>query len=339
VDQYCWELVRALLDHEGAAEAATILDDALEQDGWDLPALVLLRAEADLRQGKQEPAMQRLRQLIEGQGTADVEKQVLVFAQERSLDAVIELILQRRVTRDLDKPEAAFELATFYRSRDRGTDATKVLQDYAHHARTPQEQAQRLNDAATFLAASGNDEEALRMQREAAQLSNGGREELVRLADLMAGSGQNSDAVAQLEAAFQKATSFDERADIDDRLYSLLMGEQKAQAPKKPAVSSNEFTLPSFITGAGFGSDEPASDSVVKMPGFAGPCGSCFAGSQGTAGHRDSAPAGHSVGQPGGAHVRGLRADEKRVHRPHDASASGAASRSGTPVAGGGAGR
>jgi tetratricopeptide (TPR) repeat protein len=266
VDAYRWELVRALLDHEGAAEAATILDEALKQDGSDLPALVLLRAEADLRQGKQEPAMQRLRQLIEGQGTADVEKQVLVFAQERSLDAVVELILQRRVARDLDKPEAAFELATYYRSRDRGADATKVLQDYAHHARTPQEQAQRLNDAATFLAAGGNDEEALRMQREAAQLSNGGREELVRLADLMAGSGQNSDAVTQLEAAFQKATSFDERADIDDRLYSLLMGEQKAQAPKKPAVSSNEFTLPSFITGAGFGSDEPANDSAVKMP-------------------------------------------------------------------------
>ena len=265
-EQYRWELVRALLDHEGAAEASKILDEKLKHDGSDLPALVLLRAEADLRQGQQDPAMQRLRELIEHQGTNDVEKQVLSFAQERSLDAVVEMILQRRVQRDGDKPEAAFELATYYRSRDRGTEATKVLHDYATRASTAEEQARRLNDAAAFLASGGNDEEALRLQREATKLSNGGREELVRLADLMAGSGQSSDAVEQLEAAFQKATSYDERADIDDRLYSLLMGEQKEQAPKKPAVSNSEFTLPAFITGAGFGTDAPTSDGVVKMP-------------------------------------------------------------------------
>ena len=79
-EAYRWELVRALLDHEGADEAAKLLDEKLKGDGSDLPALVQLRAEADLRQGKTDLAIQRLNQLIATQDNPDVEKLVLAFA-------------------------------------------------------------------------------------------------------------------------------------------------------------------------------------------------------------------------------------------------------------------
>ena len=267
-DQHRWELVRALLDHEGAAEAATILDERLKNDGSDLPALVLLRAEADLRQGKAAEVQPRLTALLKAQPSIEVEKQVLAFAQERTLDDLIETILKRRVDRTQDKPEPVFELATFYRSHDRAGDAMTLLHAYADRGATAAEQARRLNDAAAFLAAGGDEEEAMKLQTAAAKLSNGGREELVRLADLMAGSGQNTEAVTQLEAAYSKATTVEERMDIDDRLYSVLLGDQKDKAPKKAAATtSTEFTLPAFMRGDSFGSDEPVEDkSSVKLP-------------------------------------------------------------------------
>lgn len=266
-DAYRWELVRALLNHEGAAEAATLLDEKLKSDGSDVSALVLLRAEADLRQGKTDAAVQRLRAVVTMQGGADVEKQVLSFAQERSLDEMIEFILKRRIDRDGDRPEAVFELATFLRARDRAADAVTLLKAFASRASAPVDQARRLNDAASFLAAGGDEEEALKFQTEAVTLTQDGREELVRLADFMAGAGKVDDAVKQLEAAYLKAKTFDERTDIDDRLFSVLMGEQQDKAPKKAAATSGEFTLPTFITGAGFGSDEPVNDNKpAKLP-------------------------------------------------------------------------
>lgn len=266
-DQYRWELVRALLDHEGAPEAAALLDEKLKNDGTDLPALVLLRAEADLRQGRTDAAIQRLRATVEADAGRDVEKQVLAFAQERSLDAMIELILRRRIDREGDKPEAVFELATFLRGRDRGSDAVQLLKAFAARASAPADRARRLNDAASFLAAGGDEEEALRLQTEAAKLTQDGREELVRLADFMAGAGKVTEAVAQLEAALGKAATFDERSDIDDRLYSVLMGDQQDKAPKKPAATSSEFILPAFITGANFGTDEPVHDKgPARLP-------------------------------------------------------------------------
>lgn len=266
-EAYRWELVRALLDHEGADEAAKLLDGKLKGDGSDLPALVQLRAEADLRQGKTDLAIQRLNKLIATQDNADVEKIVLAFAQERALDSLVEAILKRRIERDPDKPEAVFELATFYRARDRGADSVSLLRAYASHAVQPADQARRLNDAATFLAAGGDQDEALKLQTEAARLTNQGREELLRLADLMAGNGKAADAIEQLESALQKAATLEERIDIDDRLYSVLLGDQHEEAPKKPVATSGEFNLPTFITGIGFGSDAPVQvKGASKFP-------------------------------------------------------------------------
>src|SRR5262249_41237572 len=118
--EYRWELVRVLLDHEGAEEAAKLLDEVLKNDGSDLAALVLLRCEAHLRVGETEAAVARLKKVLDTQGaTPEVEKQVLAFAQERSLDAIVEQSLRARIAREPEKPEPIFELASFLMKRKR----------------------------------------------------------------------------------------------------------------------------------------------------------------------------------------------------------------------------
>jgi tetratricopeptide (TPR) repeat protein len=49
--EHRWSLVRVLLDHDGQAEAATLLDEILKSDATDSASLVLLRCEVYLRAG------------------------------------------------------------------------------------------------------------------------------------------------------------------------------------------------------------------------------------------------------------------------------------------------
>lgn len=257
-DQYRWELVRSLLDHDGSAEAARLLDEKLKGDGSDMPVLVQLRAEADLRQGRQTEAIARLNKLLnERTGDIDMEKSLLAFAQERSLDVVIETILKRRIGRDASKPEFVFELATFYRSRDNTMQAVEVLKAYCHLSTAPAEKARRLNDAAQFLASGGALEEALALQGEAAALVPGNRDELMHLADLLAESGNAAAALEKLEAALATAHTAEEISDIDDRIFSVLQGDRTEKVVKKSAATSTGFQLPAFMTGQGFGTDDP----------------------------------------------------------------------------------
>ncbi len=267
-DQYRWELVRSLLDHDGSPEAATLLDEKLKGDGSDIPVLVQLRAEADLRQGRQTEAIARLNKLLSARpADTDMEKSLLVFSQERSLDVIIETILKRRVERDASKPESVFELATFYRSRDNTALALTVLKTYCHLPTAPSEQARRLNEAAQFLATGGALDEALNLQNEAAALAPGNRDELVHLADFLAEAGNSAGALEKLEAALPGAHTAEEISDIDDRIFSVLQGDRSEKVVKKSASTSTGFQLPAFMTGQGFGTDDPPeAKSKTQFP-------------------------------------------------------------------------
>jgi predicted Zn-dependent protease len=127
-DQYRWELVRVLLDHEGAAEAATLLDARLKNDASDLATLVLLRANADLRMGQREPALKRIRALMDQRrGNEEVQRELLSFATEHALDDVAEDIMRQRMEQSPGKTELVYELANFYRAHERLPDAEKLL--------------------------------------------------------------------------------------------------------------------------------------------------------------------------------------------------------------------
>jgi tetratricopeptide (TPR) repeat protein len=263
VEDYRWQLVRTLLDHEGASEAAKLLDERIKNDGTDLPAIVLLRCEADLRNGDANSAKERLLKLLEAQNSTDVEKQVLGFAQTRALDAVIEKILRSRVERDPQKAEAVFDLAGFFRARRDVAAEDKLLHAFTDSATTPEERQKRLSDASTFLAASNNLDSAIILAREAVSKPDASRGNWLHLAELLAEQGENDEAAEWIEKAWHASTTDEERVDVDERMLSILMGETKAAV--KP-VTNGEFKLPDAFTGTGFASDDTEDTKREKLP-------------------------------------------------------------------------
>lgn len=263
-EDYRWRLVRALLDHEGAAEAAKLLDERMKNDGSDVPAIVLLRCEADLRAGDADSAVKRLLRLLDTQHGADVEKQALGFAQARALDAVVEKILRARVERDPQKAEAVFELAAFFRARRDVAGEDKLLRQFTESAPTAEEKQKRLSDASSFLAAGNNVDSAIMLAREAVARSEATREAWLHLAELLAEQGENEEAAEWVEKAWHASATDEERVDADERLLSILMGGQKAAA--KPEGLAGEFKLPDAFTGSGFGTDAPEGPAAEKLP-------------------------------------------------------------------------
>lgn len=266
VDDYRWELVRLLLDHDGAAEAAKLLDERLKGDGSDLPAIVFLRCEADLRSGRQSEAIARLRKLLETQkNSIEAEKQALAFAQQRTLDEVIEFILRRRVELDPTRAEAVFELAAFHRARKDMAAADALLRRFTQSAPNDEERQRRLNDAAAFMASGSDLDSAIILAREAVGKANAGHDEFLRLADLLTEHGDTEEALTWLEKAWDSSKTEEQGIDVDERLYSLLLGEKKKEAAKQRG-SGGDFQLPEVFTGKGFASssDEPTEKQQVS---------------------------------------------------------------------------
>lgn len=272
-DEYRWLLVRALLDHDDALEAAKLIDERLRNDGNDVPAVVLLRCEADLREGKADEAAGRLKKLLGGGRDVEGEKQVLTFAQEKNLDGVIEEILEKRIAREPSKPEAVFDLATFYRSRRKNDAMKKVLDEYLNGAAgySPQDPKQtksrRLSDVAAFLASGSDIDAAIMVAREAVSKPNAGREAHLRLADLLVEQGESDEALKLLEDAWPESATADDRSDVDERILSILVGDQRKQADTEKQKKSGGFQLPAILSGQGFGSggdDESKKESTPE---------------------------------------------------------------------------
>ena len=252
---YRWEWVRAVLDQGEVDEAKGWLDGRLAELGARAPvAWVLLRCEADLRAGDPEAAVVRLNGVLDAGGAA-VEKEVLSFAQQRALDAVVERVLRERVRREPGRTEAVFELATHLRGRQQGAEAQVVLDGYVGAAGKPEEQRVRLGEATSFLMGGSDVSGALERARRAVAMPGAGREEGLRLADLLVEAGEVGEVEAVLEKAWAAGKSDEERVEVDERLLTLLMGGQLAGAGSTGAPM--ELRLPSVFTGSGFASDDP----------------------------------------------------------------------------------
>ncbi len=265
VDDYRWELVRLLLDHDGTVEAAKLLDERLKGDGSDLPALIFLRCEADLRAGQQAEAVKRLRQLLEtAAGKAELEKQALAFAQQRALDEIIEFILKARVEREPDRAEAVFELAAYHRARKDMAAADVLLRRFTAGAADDQERQRRLNEAASFMAAGSDLDTAIMLAREAVAKPGAGREEFLRLADLLAEHAEPEEAMEWLERAWKASKNEEEGVDVDERIQSLLLGEKKKE-PTQSRGTGGDFQLPDVFTGKGFGTTDTSATAQPQV--------------------------------------------------------------------------
>mgnify|MGYP003669399512 CR=1 FL=1 len=265
-DSYRWELTRALLTHEGTSEAATLLDERLKGDGTDFPEAVFLRCDAHLRAGEGAEAATALEKVLEKQGRdPEVENRVLTFARQKALDEVVRGILETRLARDPSNSEAVFELAGYHRARRESDKVDAVLTQYIADGVGEDETSKRRNEAADFMVSGMNLDGAIALAREAAEQAHAGRLEWVRLADLLAEKGDFEEAAAFLEKAWSASNTYQDRADVDERLLSVLMGGQ-ATAPERVSETTTEFQLPAAFTGAGFASSDPAPAETSEMP-------------------------------------------------------------------------
>ena len=259
-EAYRWEWVRALLDQGGVEEARVWLDGHLQAAGSRVaPGWVLLRCEADLRSADPEAAEKRLLDLVAASaGRAEVEKEALAFARQHALDKAVETLLRARVTRQPDKAESVFELAGHLRERRQTAAAQAVLDAYAAGVEKPEEQRRRLAEVTTFLAGGNDLAGAMERARAAVALPSAGREEWLRLADLLADGGEENrpETRTLLERAWEASTTDEERLEVDERLLGLLL-DGVALAGTAGAAGA-EFRLPSVFTGTQFASDEPS---------------------------------------------------------------------------------
>ena len=256
--EYRWKLVGSLVDHDGYQEAAKLLDEKLKNEETDAPSLVLLRCLAHLRAGEQDRAVARLRKLFAAQGgNADVEKQILAFAHEKSLDDVVETVLRTRIARDPEKPDAVFELAAFYRARHNNGALKQLLDDYAVNAGpSPKTKQEHINQVASFLSSGTDAQAAEDAARNAAAQKEAGRDEQLRLAEVLAQNGKSDEAQSLLEAAWVLSENYEKRTDVDERIFSLLAGEE-APRPHIAVEANTVFKMPAMFTGEGFGTDAP----------------------------------------------------------------------------------
>ncbi|MFZ4765665.1 MAG: tetratricopeptide repeat protein, partial [Roseimicrobium sp.] len=207
--------------------------------------------------GETAAALERLqRHLAAVGGSADVEKQVLAFAQQRSLDAIVELVIRGRIARDPGKTESVFELASFLLKRKRDAEADKVLQDYASGVTSPDERQRRLRAVASFYNTSRDVESAEKAARHSVAQGAAGREDYMQLADVLAQRSDTAQALELLERAWGLSRTFEERTDVDERVLALLAGEQAVKLAA-PAAPGSGFRLPAIFTGEGFGADAP----------------------------------------------------------------------------------
>lgn len=264
--EYRWDLVRALFESEAHAEAAKLLDESLKGDASDPAALVLMRCEAHLQAKEQAKAEQRLKHLLETQGGApEVEKLVLQFAQQRSLDSVIELVLRARVRRDPEKTEPVFELASFLVKRQREKEAVEVFETWRTlPGASAEEQHRRLRAIASFFSASSKMELAESFAVRATE-GPASPADYLALADILAQRGATEEALPLLEKAWTLSSTHEQRLEVDERVLAMLSGDQ-ALRPLTQAQPNADFRLPAIFTGEGFGSDAPPPQPKASVP-------------------------------------------------------------------------
>lgn len=245
VDSYRMDRVRLLLDQGDLTEAVEWIDvELLKQKEAPSFELILLRCEADLRLNQADQAEARLMGLLDDlEGTEDREKEILAFAQERHLDGVIRKVLSARLERDPNRSEAVFELAQHHRDRQQMAELRSVVRRYVDGGSTSGEKSRREGEVASFLAAGSTVSEALRWAEVNANAVGAGREEWLRLADLLAETGREAEAKGWLEKAWHASTDDSQRIDVDERLMTLIGGQVTMRREDKLRLPMNSVHL------------------------------------------------------------------------------------------------
>ncbi len=218
--------------------AAATLDGLLAGSGSPPLDLVLRRALVDLHAEGREAASARLSALLdEGAVDAKGRREILGFARVHYLDGLVERLLRDPVLaarEGADETAAPIELARFLHERGRTAQAVATLREHAAAAGDATlEKAARLHQIGVVLKDLDLDGEALAAFDEAVALAPSNLEYQSSRADLHVAAKRIDEAVAQLEAIREGRPGLEEKAEIDQRLFSLIRGHYATKAERE----------------------------------------------------------------------------------------------------------
>lgn len=228
-------------------EAAAATLDGLGRDGPAPVELVLRRALVDLHLDGREAASNRLSRRLE-EGGVDLEgrRRILDFARAHYLDSLVETLLAdpQLVAGDAsEEASAALELARFLHERGRTDQAMATLQRYVAAESPPLARAARLHQAGNLYKELGMNEEALAAFDEAIALAPNQLDYQSSRVDLLISTKAIPEALKGLEALREAGESLEAKAEIDQRIFSLLRGHYstEAETPDSTVLKQGEI--------------------------------------------------------------------------------------------------
>lgn len=236
-------LAELQLKNDRYEAAAATLDQLMAAGGAVSLDLHLRRTLVDLQSSGRKAAETRLTNLLEeGRIDADGRKEILDFARTHYLDGLVERLLRDPVIATSDSPDetaAPIELARFLHERGRSDQAVAALNDYAAEAPAGTlAKAARLHQIGVVFKELGLDAESLAALNEAITLAPENLDYQSSRADLYIATKAVDEAITQLEAIREKLGGLQERADIDQRLFSLIRGHYATRAEMEVADPS-----------------------------------------------------------------------------------------------------
>lgn len=227
-------------DHYDAAAAT--LDDLLGSNEEAPLHLLLLRARIALHGEGREAATGLLADYLARVSIdADATRSIIDFARENYLDDLVERLLREPPgtaggSRELTP--APVELARFLHERGREKQAVDTLKSHVTAAEgTPLEKASRLFQIANVLRDLDQNSEALAAIDEAIEIAPENVDYLMSRVDLYVDAKDIEKAIAQLESIWAMKEGFEERSEVDQRLFSLLRGHYSSEI--KPETDLN----------------------------------------------------------------------------------------------------
>lgn len=221
-------------------EAAATLDRLLGEQPEVPMHLLLMRARVALHGEGREAATRLLSTQLEREvPDATRVREILEFARANYLDGLVERLLREPVLEEGPAREdgaAPLELARFLHERGRTAQALETLRAFTSAAGDAAlEKASRLARAASVLKDLGKPGEALEALDEAVALAPDNLDYQSARADLHVAEKRVGEAVKQLEAIRERKAGLEERAEIDQRLFSLIRGHYATLAEKEEA--------------------------------------------------------------------------------------------------------
>lgn len=218
--------------------AAATLDSLLDAAPRPPLHLLLMRARVALQGQGREAAADLLAAHLDRHGLdVAAAREILDFARTNYLDGLVERLLREPAMAEMESREdasAPIELARFLHERGRAEQALETLDDFVEAAGdSTLDKAARLSRVAAVLKDFGKAAAALEALDEAIALAPEKSEYLAARADLLVAEKRIDEAIAQLEAIRERRAGLDERAEIDQRLFSLIRGHYATLAEKE----------------------------------------------------------------------------------------------------------